>query len=276
MRVCLEAFAKLNLALRVVRRRSDGFHEIDSHVQTIDLCDRVMVERADAGVEVFNDAAIEGVDIAEHAARAMIEAKDLDHGFRISVEKRIPIGAGLGGGSSDAAAVLTAIDRMTPPELDPAALCAVAAEIGSDVPLFLTGGLLRIAGRGEMIERMDASGIEHYVLVVPPVHCATAAVYGAWRAEHGNPQRKLVRGENDLLPAALSLHPELAAYRDAVSAPDAAYWGMTGSGCSFYAAFENREAALQVAGRMSDRVPDARVMLCRAVDVGQTIVKDES
>ena len=261
MRVRLEAFAKLNLALRVVRRRDDGFHEIDSHVQTIDLCDRITVARADTGVEVLNDAAIEGVDIAERAARTMIEVKDLDHGFRISVEKRIPIGAGLGGGSSDAAAVLRAIDRMTPPELDHAFLYDIAAEIGSDVPLFLTGGLLRIAGRGEVIERMGTSGIEHYVLVVPPVHCATAAVYGAWRAKNDNPQRKLVRGENDLLPAALSLHPELAVYRDAVGAPNAAYWGMSGSGCSFYAAFENREAALEAADRVSDRVPDARVIL---------------
>jgi len=277
MRLRLEAYAKLNLALRVLYRRDDGFHEIDSLVQRIDLCDRLTVERTKGEIEVFNDASIEGIDIAERAARALARAKNLRDGFRITIEKQTPIGAGLGGGSSDAAAVLHAIDRLTPPELDDDALRAIAAGIGSDVPLFLKGGLLRMTGRGENTERLDGTGAEHYVVVVPPVHCATAAVYGAWRETGASSsERNLARGENDLMPAALSVYPELALYRDAVRSLDAAYWGMSGSGSSFYAAVEDKKHAREEADRAAKAVPNALVFACRAVDVGCRVMEAES
>ncbi len=276
MRVCLEAFAKLNLALRVVRRRDDGFHDIDSLVQTIDLRDRITVELADSAVEVLNDAEIEGPDITERAARAIIAAKGLARGFRIAVEKRIPMGAGLGGGSSDAAAVLRAIDKLTPPELNGNALRAIAADIGSDVPLFLAGGLLRMTGRGEELESVPVSGPRHFLVVVPPVHCATGAVYEAWDATDRTTDANMCRGQNDLLHSALSVYPELAPYRDAVGGLDAAYWGMSGSGSSFYAAFEEREAALLAADRGLAAAPAARLFVCRATDTGHQNVGGES
>ena len=274
MRLHLEAFAKLNLALRVLHRRADGFHEIDSLVQTIDLCDRITVDASDAGIEVRNSVEIEGVDLAERAARDLLAAKGIDRGFRIRIRKGIPIGAGLGGGSSDAAAVLLAIDRMTPPLLGQDTLRTVAADIGSDVVLFLHGGLVRMRGRGEHVEALQSPPHEEYVLIVPPVHCATGPIYGAWKASRTGAAGHVLRGENDLLDAALRLHPELAPYRDAIERLDAAYWGMSGSGSSFFASFGSREAASVAGERLSQSMPEASVHVCRAVDKGHRIIEE--
>ena len=272
----IEAYAKLNVALRVIRRRDDGFHEIDSLVQTIDLCDEIRIERAEHPLEVRNTAAIEGRDLAEVAARRLLAAKGTDPSFRILIEKRIPIGAGLGGGSSDAATVLNVLDVMTPPSIGPNALREIAAEIGSDVSLFLEGGLQRIRGRGEWTGPVASDREEHYVVIVPPVHCATGPVYAAWKPAERNASASLVRGENDLLTAAISLYPELAPYRDAAQALSAAYWGMSGSGSSFYAAFKEGSAALAAATYVAELLPSARVFTCRAVDSGHRVIEETS
>jgi len=274
MRLHVEAYAKLNLALRVLRRRPDGFHEIDSLVQTINLSDSITVEASDAGIEVRNSVEVEGVDLAERAARDLLAAKGVDGGFRIRIRKGIPVGAGLGGGSSDAAAVLSAIDRMTPPRLDQETLRTIAAGIGSDVALFLRGGLARMTGRGEWVESLSGSSHEEYVLIVPPVHCATGPIYRAWESPRIDATKDVLRGENDLLDAALHLHPELVPYRDAIERLDAAYWGMSGSGSSFFASFATREAARAGAKRLSQSMPEASVHVCRAVDSGHRIIEE--
>jgi 4-diphosphocytidyl-2-C-methyl-D-erythritol kinase len=274
MRLVLEAYAKLNLSLRILRRRDDGFHEIDSLVQTINLSDRITVERAGTKIVVANDASIDGRDIAERAAHALLAEKDAAAGFRISIQKRIPIGAGLGGGSADAAAVLHAVDALTPPLVEPETLRRIAASIGSDVPLFLAGGRLRMTGRGERIEPLPPPGDEHFVIVVPPVHCVTSAVYGAWRGE-GRAPNGAAYGENDLLSPALRVYPELARYRDAAAALDAAYWGMSGSGSCFYAAFADRPCADLAVASMEKVVPEADVFVCSGTDVGFRVVEEE-
>jgi len=274
MRRHVEAYAKLNVALRVLRRRDDGFHEIDSLVQTIDLCDEIRIESARESIEVHNTAAIQGQDLAEAAARGLLAAKGAESGFRILIRKQIPIGAGLGGGSSDAAAVLSTIDAMTPPTIGPNALRGLAADIGSDVSLFLEGGLLRIRGRGERTERVASDGEEHYVVIVPPVHCATGPVYDAWKETKSNSSTGLVRGANDLLAAALSLYPELTPYRDAAQALSAAYWGMSGSGSSFYAAFKKRSDALAAAMYVTESLPSADVFACQAVESGHRVIEE--
>jgi 4-diphosphocytidyl-2-C-methyl-D-erythritol kinase len=274
MKLVLEAFAKLNLSLRVLRRRDDGFHEIDSVVQTIDLSDEIAVERVGTRILVANDASVDAPDIAERATYAMLAAKGSTNGFRISIRKRTSIGAGLGGGSSDAAAVLHAVDAMTPPPSDPEVLRRIAASVGSDVPLFLTGGRLRITGRGERIERLPMPEDEHFVIVVPPIHCATAAVYGAWQGEGRTPGSPVL-GENDLLAPALHVYPELGRYRDAVAALDAAYWGMSGSGSCFYAAYVESAQADRAAASVERSVPEADVFVCRSTDVGFRVVEEE-
>ncbi len=267
----VRAFAKLNLSLAVLGRRTDGYHEIDSIVQTIDLADDIEIDVASGrGITVRNTlCGIQGPDLAERAAAALLASKRIERRIEIHIVKHIPAGAGLGGGSADAASVLRTLDDLTPPRLAAAELAAIAARIGSDVPLFLVGGRVRISGRGETVTRLPASPNERFVIVVPPVHCATAGVYAAWAAHRGGPPAPgTTLGRNDLLLPALHVQPELHRYHDAVTRSSALYAGMSGSGSSFYAAFDDAACAADCAGALRSALPECAVHECRPTDVG--------
>ena len=270
------AFAKINLTLDVRRRRADGYHEIDSLVQTIDLADRITVSRCGRGVFVDNDlVGLRGRDLAEVAAERLLAAKGVDGGLRVRVEKRIPAGAGLGGGSSDAAAVLAAGDRLIPPRLSQRVLLAVASEIGSDVPLFLLGGRVRMTGRGEIVTRAGAALRERFVVLVPPIHCETAEVYRRFSAVQRREGRRSA-GENALLAPALAAYPTLARYHEAIGIPGAERAGMSGSGSSFFAAFQDASASAVAAERLRERFPEARVFVCSSTTAGHRIIEEEA
>jgi len=266
LRMHATAYAKLNLSLAVLGLREDGLHEIDSEVQTIDLCDRLTIVFPAARDEVTSAPSLPGENIVARAAAALRRRKRFVQGVRVHIEKRIPTGAGLGGGSSDAAAVLRVLDRLTPPELTLDELCDIGAEVGSDVPLFLHGGRLRVTGRGEQLRTYDDPVKGWFVVAVPPVHCATAAVYDRWDALGGGdevPAGARSRGQNDLLRAALELHPGLRTYHEAVGAIGAAYGGMSGSGSSFFAAFGEEEAARRAGAELQRRFEAAQVFVSR-------------
>ncbi len=145
------AAAKINWTLEVLGRRKDGYHEIRSVMQTIDLCDDVSVEpAAELRLEVDGQAGDED-DLALVAVRAFAAASGRDLGATIRIRKRIPIASGLGGGSSDAGAVLRCLNRLHGVGLSEEELCSVAAMIGSDVTFFLTGGTGLAEGRGERV-----------------------------------------------------------------------------------------------------------------------------
>ncbi len=271
MRITLHAYAKLNLSLRVIMRRDDGFHDLDSLVQTIDLADTITLERTTGGIEVENDLGIPfEEDLAARAALLLLQEKKVEGGMRIKVRKKIPTGAGLGGGSSDAAAVLWGVNRLTTPALPHARLSLLAARLGSDVPLFLTGGLLRFSGRGERITPLSHPRTERFVILVPPVHCATATVYDRFDRLGSSAIRKTPYslGENDLYRPALSLYPLLIPYAKAIETIGADYFGMSGSGSSFFAAFANEIRAHSAEGDLAAAFPAAFVHLCEATDSG--------
>jgi 4-diphosphocytidyl-2-C-methyl-D-erythritol kinase len=278
MSVRVAAYAKLNLSLRVLGLRVDGYHDILSEVQTVDLADRLTIELGGGGVRAESDLALQGEDIVVRAAVALFRRKQRDQGVSIRVEKRIPVGAGLGGGSSDAAAVISVLDRLTPPELPFDALCEVAAGIGSDVPLFLHGGRTRMTGRGERVHRLSARSAEHFVVLVPPVHCDTGSIYARWDAIATTARtvrdRRPERGENDLLRAALGVHPELVPYHDAMRSLGAAYHGMSGSGSSFYAAFDERATAERAGTILMRQFDSADVIICRPTTTGHRIQEE--
>lgn len=267
----VQAFAKLNLSLAVLGRRPDGYHEIDSVVQTVDLADELEIDvESGRGIAVTNTLCdIQGPDLAERAAGTLLASKRIERRIEIRIVKRIPAGAGLGGGSADAAAVLRALDDLTLPRLLPAELEAIAAGIGSDVPLFLVGGRVRISGRGEIVTRLPASPSQVFVIVTPPVHCATADVYAAWAAHCGEtPASGAALGRNDLLLPALHVRPELRRYYEAVTCRGALYAGMSGSGSSFYATFGDGVQAAHCARALRDALPECAVYECRPTDVG--------
>ena len=181
-RVEIVSPAKVNLTLEVGARRADGYHEIDSVAQVIDLVDRLALEKARAGViEVAiecGDAPGGSENLVYRACEAFLQATGIRGGARFRLAKRIPAQAGLGGGSGNAAAAVVGLDRLYETGLSREELCAIAASVGSDAGLFVHGGTVRMRGRGDVIEPLpDAPELE-LVVVKPDVGVSTAWAYG--------------------------------------------------------------------------------------------------
>ena len=201
--VSLACPAKVNLSLRVHRRRRDGYHAISTVLQTVDLCDRLTVRRIDPtepmGLEVPGGGAPKGdSNLVLAAARAFFEAVgEPARGVRFELRKSIPAGSGLGGGSSDAAGTLAALQELWGEPLSPQGLRAAAAAVGSDVPFFLIGGTALATGRGEKLQALEDVEVTPAVVAAPAVEVSTALVYRRWRRV-----RSLAAGlrEEELLP----------------------------------------------------------------------------
>jgi 4-diphosphocytidyl-2-C-methyl-D-erythritol kinase len=266
----LRAPAKLNLCLYVGPRRDDGLHEIRSLFEPLELADELRISEADAD-EVICEG-IEGPDLTATALAALRE-----HGWdgprlRIEVTKRIPVAAGLGGGSADAAAVL----RLAMGELE--GLRSIAAGIGADVPSQLQPRPCLVAGAGEVIEPAPPPG-EHAVVLVPQAEgLATAAVYaeadrlGSPRGdaeleairrrlrdavdEGGSPLDYRENLVNDLQAAAISLRPEIEDALRALEEAGAAHAMVTGSGPTAFGLYPTADQAAAAADELRGRFPD--------------------
>ncbi|MEE8593972.1 MAG: 4-(cytidine 5'-diphospho)-2-C-methyl-D-erythritol kinase [Candidatus Bipolaricaulota bacterium] len=270
MKAHVLAYAKLNLCLEVQGLRSDGFHEIRSLVQTIDLADRIEIATG-RGVRVSCSAKLDGPNIAEQAVRTLLKHKRIRAGVNIRIEKNIPMRAGLGGGSSDAAAVLAVVNRLLPPVIPSSDLLEIAGTIGADVPLFLTGGCVRVSGRGNP-EAFLPPRSEAYAVLVPAVHCSTSEIYRAWHAAMPPKDRSQgdcrELGRNDLFPAAVRLAPVLQGFRNAVADLGGLFSGMTGSGSGFYAAFADRVQAEQACANLRRQEHGCRIYYCQPTSTG--------
>ncbi|MBL9115723.1 MAG: 4-(cytidine 5'-diphospho)-2-C-methyl-D-erythritol kinase [Verrucomicrobiaceae bacterium] len=181
----LFAHAKINLSLRILGKRADGFHEVVTRMAPLQLHDVVTVEpieETDRILITSNDPDIptDGSNLMAKAASALAEELGIHHGWRMHVEKHIPFGAGLGGGSSDAAAVLIAINQILRLGLSVAELARIGGRIGSDVPFFLFGGVCDATGRGEEISPVDFPWQFDILLVKPPFGIPTPWAYKAW------------------------------------------------------------------------------------------------
>jgi len=262
--VTLEAFApaKLTLSLRVLGRRDDGFHDLDAFAVSVDEPhDLLAFANRPDGIEL----AVSGLDgsvphdrdnLAVRAAEAVLPPGS---GLRIALHKGIPAGAGLGGGSSDAAAVLRAVRDAF--GVDPARVVTAAEELGSDVPFCLRGGAARMRGRGEAIEPVELGEIVRFVVVVPSFRLATAEVYRAWDELGGPRSARAVASPpavgalvpelvNDLEPAAERVEPRLRRFRERlerVSGRDAV---LAGSGSAYAVWFDDAVAWRHAAERV--------------------------
>ncbi len=224
--------AKINRELRVGGRRTDGFHEILSRFSSVDLCDELEVARApQLELSVTGLPLGAGEDnLILRAARALAERLGISAHARIRLHKRVPIGAGLGGGSSDAAAALRLLRALWAPDLPEDDIREIAPALGSDVPYFLTGGEADVSGRGEMVEARPDTPAAELLLLVPPFGSSTAEVF----AEHSRqtsgrsvlPQRLEIEssgrffGPNELASPVLAITGAMRAYLK--SAADAA------------------------------------------------------
>ncbi|HKB70744.1 MAG TPA: 4-(cytidine 5'-diphospho)-2-C-methyl-D-erythritol kinase [Thermoanaerobaculia bacterium] len=260
-----EAFAKTNFRLEVIGRRRDGFHEIDTIFQTIDLTDGIEVSGAPEAVTLeCSDPAIpsDARNLVVRAAEILRSEFGIRSGARIRLEKRIPAGAGLGGGSSDAAITLILLSRLWKADADLPALAALGATIGSDVPFFFTGGTARGRGRGEIVEPLADAPSRALVVLVPPFPISTAEVYSRWRPGTPATPPGSVFGINSLASTVLAMNPEMDRYRKALARwyPDCQ---ISGSGSSLVAwAGEGNAGA---ANELAAEVPGARVLRTRTV-----------
>jgi 4-diphosphocytidyl-2-C-methyl-D-erythritol kinase len=215
--VTLRAPAKLTVSLRMTGVRDDGYHLIDAEMVSLDLADELTFTDGD-GLDVVGPTAGQAGPPADNlVARALRVVGRTAH---VRLDKRIPAGGGLGGGSSDAAAVLrwAGCDDL-----------AVAAALGADVPFCVRGGRARVTGIGEVLEPLPY--VERaFTLVVPPFGCSTPAVYARWDALGG----PTAEGPNDLEPAALAVEPRLAAWRDRLGDATGEVPVLAGSGSTWF------------------------------------------
>jgi 4-diphosphocytidyl-2-C-methyl-D-erythritol kinase len=262
--------AKVNLVLRVGEPGGDGLHPLCSLFATIALADEVTVERAEADAVVC--PGVDGHNLAAEAVSGLRAAAGAEvvPPLRVTIDKRIPVAAGLGGGSADAAAVLRAADRIARAPVGPDRLRAVAARVGADVPSQVTPRHALVTGIGEGVEPVGLMALE-LVLVPSGRGLSTAEVYGefdrlgggrtvlgpaeVWVAAGARSPAELAPAlENDLEPAALRLRPELEEARAALLDAGALAAKVTGSGPTVFGLFADAAAADSAAGAIPDAI----------------------
>ena len=243
--------AKLNLFLHVVGRRADGYHLLQSVFRLIDRADTVHLElRADG--RVVRDGDLPGVpedrDLTVRAARLLQAHAPAGAGVSIRLDKVLPMGGGLGGGSSDAATVLLALNRLWQVNLPRETLQRLALQLGADVPVFVFGQTALAEGVGEILRPLSAPPA-WYVVLTPPVQVPTAAIFAAPELTRNSPPLKIARfsagmGHNDLQPVVVSRYPEVARHLEWLGQFGEAR--MTGSGACVFASFGTESAARDV------------------------------
>ena len=259
----IPAFAKLNWSLRVLGKRDDGYHEIDTVLQTISLHDTITFEEtSDDGIQLWcEDRSVpaDKTNLVWRAAAALRERYSIRRGVKIRLEKRIPAEAGLGGGSSDAAATLIALALLWENEISGDDLALVAEGLGSDVPFFLHGGTARATGRGEVVESLEDLPPKHLLVIKPNASISTAKAYGMLnRAALTSSDSKpiLLRSQasdssasidlnslyNDFEPVVFQLEPEIERAKVALLQSGARAAMLSGSGSSVFGIFENQDA----------------------------------
>ena len=277
-----KACSKINLGLKVLRRREDGFHEISSIAQSVDLADTLHFRRAPAPRLTCTDPALPlGSENLALRAAALFNARlsQAPQNWHIHLEKKIPVGAGLGGGSADAAAVLRGLNRLNGNPFAAVELHALAAQLGSDVPFQLGGGTALMQGRGERLEGLAWRGEVFYVLVYPAVEVSSAWAYGhvGVGLTPKSPYLRFVNSlksggcvdhallfrvlENDFLPLIERTYPIVAQLRVVLEATGALACSMSGSGSTIYGVFDDRTAAQEAQQRLQAK--GYRSFFCR-------------
>jgi 4-diphosphocytidyl-2-C-methyl-D-erythritol kinase len=266
-RLVLRTAAKVNLTLEVLGKRADGYHEIATVMQAVDLSDRITLDDADdlqlqsTSAEVPTD----GRNLAFRAAAALREAAGIGRGVRIGLDKRIPVAAGLGGGSTDAAAVLLGLNRLWSLRWPLERLDDVAASLGSDVPFFLRGGAALATGRGETVEPLQGRSLA-LVLVNPRFPASTAEMYGRLtpamysdgtatralaRSLRRGPARVAASLYNGMEAVASGVFPQIPRMRAALLAAGALGALMSGSGPTVFGVARSHEQARQIRARVA-------------------------
>lgn len=271
MSFTLPSFAKINLHLEVLGKRDDGFHELLTVFQTVSLCDELTFEVGDDEIELASDdrkLPENDKNLIISAAKELKSKFDVKLGTRIGLVKRIPIGGGLGGGSSNAAVTLIGLSRLWKLNTSAEQLKAIARKLGSDVPFFLRGGTAIGSGRGEILHPVDDYQAEYMVIVTPNVQVSTEQAYKQLHApnltkEGSNRILNVSRAaeilarelKNDFEKTVFAAFPEIEQAKSRLLEFGARRALMSGSGASVFGIFDNeetRQTALKALGQETD------------------------
>ena len=272
-----KAYAKLNITLDVIGKRPDGYHDLDMIMQTVSLCDTVSVRRGTGeGIRVMSNLGYRPSDernIAYVAAKVFYEETEAEcDGVSSAMEKRIPVAAGMAGGSADGAAVLRALNRMYETNLSLSDLAKMGKRVGADVPYCVFGGTMRARGIGEILDPLAPMPACHIVLCKPQFGMSTAKVFGALacseikvRPDTERVIRALSEGDlstvsrnlsNVLEPVVAHEHAEINALRRIMMECGALGACMSGSGSTVFGIFESKSRAQMAAARLRKRHKD--------------------
>lgn len=282
----LPSFAKINLHLKVLGKRPDGFHELCTVFQTVSLHDKITFEAADELSMTCDDAAIPTgeANLMIRAASRLREFSGTTAGARLHLEKRIPSPGGLAGGSSNAAVTLLGLMRLWGLEIPHEGLLTIAAELGSDVPFFLEGGTMLGTGRGERLEPLPDFKCDSLLIATPNVAVSTAAAYAGLRAESLTSQAletkltvcrseaenvlaDIEAGANDFENTVLAAFPDINDVREMLFGLGSRKVLLSGSGASVFAIFDNiltRQTALEALSQKADWRSFAAATVSRA------------
>ena len=266
----LEAFAKINWSLDITGIREDGYHLMDMLMQPVSLSDEITLSPSDSlGITTggWPHSRADSTNLAYRAAAALKEATACPYSASIHVHKRIPIGAGMGGGSTDAAAVLIGLNRMWNTGLTNAELERIGLGLGADVPFFIRGGLTRTRGIGEELESHECKYNFWLVIIQPCSGLSTAKVFGMWhespgteKPDTGKALQALVNGNLDLLcrnignalqPVSQSLRPAIVTACSNLVSEGAVTAKMTGSGSAVFGVFRSSVQANKAFRKLS-------------------------
>lgn len=267
--VTVEANAKINLTLDILGKRPDGYHEVAMVMQTVGLHDTLTLEKREQGISLNINVPWLKADeknLAWRAAALVQEEFGLTGGVHIELTKRIPVAAGLAGGSADAAAVLKGMSELYGLNLSDNKLCELGAKLGSDIPFCLLGGTMLATGRGEVLKRLPDMPETWVVLVKPRISVSTAWAYqnydeqGAERhPDNEAMQKEIARGSrkgvakllcNVLESVTINKYDVIERYKQMMLDKGAMASMMSGSGPTVFALAQNREQAEEIAGFM--------------------------
>lgn len=280
--LCLKAPAKINWTLDILGTRADGYHLMDMLMQSVSLCDTLWLEESDAltlenaadasgAVHVADDAmasaevTFDEKNLVYRAAKLLKDTCGVQKGARMKLHKAIPSGAGMGGGSADAAAALKGLNELWNLHLPMEELLRLGLKLGADVPFMLTGGLARVGDIGEVIQPLSPAPIVHLVMLQPCAGLSTKEVFGAFdaldpalltRPDNAAALQALLAGDlptlgkamnNVLEGVSIPVRPAIAEAAAELEKLDAVRGMMTGSGSVVYGVFDSEEKALKAA-----------------------------
>ena len=260
--ISLKAHAKVNLFLEILGKRDDGYHEIETIMQEIDLADNLKFEEIQEGIRLEcnnKNIPINQDNLVCKAANLILKECGIKKGVLISLEKNIPVGAGLGGGSSDAAATLKALNSLWKVGLNDGDLMEFAAKLGSDIPFFINGKTSLCSGRGEMISPVKVRDRMDYLILFPRVHISTETIYKNLKIDLTKKRKDVsffldalkhseVIGISKLLfnrleEVIFATYPDLLQVKSALESFDFCGLSISGSGSAFFGLCNDRHQA---------------------------------